>query len=319
MFNNDNKPSLLESLSPVIIVLVLFVVGGFFDIDSISIMLVSTFYIGICGALRGLSWREMELAVGEKIKTSASAMSILLCVGIMIGSWVFSGTIPMCIYYGIKLISNQYILASSFLISAFFSLVTGSSMSTCGTAGVILMGIASNTSNVNLAMVAGACYTGAIFGDKLSPLSDTTILASVVTENDIFEHIKQLAKTVLPAAVVSLSFYFFHGLFLSSNTKVYSQSSLNLLNSIETIFRWNYILCLPILIVILGAILKKPVVVTMIISTFSAITLGIAFQRFKLNAAIKIFYNGFNLEEIIYDMPCLGTEATEVISLLTPL
>lgn len=240
----------------------------------------------------------MESYTADKIKSAAPAMSVLIAVGFLLGAWMFSGTIPMFIYYGVQLVSEKWILLSAFLLCAVFSTCTGTSWGSAATAGIAMMGIATAMPNVNICAVAGACYTGAIFGDKLSPLSDTTILAALSTKNDIFDHIRHMSKTVIPAALLGIIIYIIMGLSTQVTGGGLPENTLQLLSTLDTVFNWNPIVLLPLVIVVYGAITKKPSTVVMMISVIVAVLIGIFYQGFRWTDAVTAMYNGFNLNMV---------------------
>lgn len=286
-------PTFFEALSTILFMLCLFGLGAVYDLQSAPLMAIASAYACIIAFRCGMSWTEMEECIAEKIKATVPAMSILLCVGFLIGAWMFSGTIPICIYYGVRVISERWILASSFILCAIFSMVTGTSMGSAGTAGLAMIGVAMGMPNVNLAAVAGACYTGSIFGDKLSPLSDTTILSALVTRNDIFDHIRHLMKNVVPAAAAGLGIYILMGMRMQAVTTVLPENTVAMLNTLDAMFHWNIILLLPMVVIIAGAVTKKPSVIVMFVSIILALAIGTFYQGFSLADGINVMYKGF--------------------------
>lgn len=292
------KPAMWEALSAVVVLLVIFGLGSIADLPAPALIGIAVCYAVFLGWRCGYSWEEMEGYTAEKIKSAAPAMSVLLAVGFLLGSWMFSGTIPMFIYYGVQLVSEKWILVSAFILCAIFSTCTGTSWGSAATAGIAMMGIATAMPNINIAAVAGACYTGAIFGDKLSPLSDTTILASLSTKNDIFDHIRHMAKTVIPASAIGLVIYVFMGISTEASGNGLPQNTLELLATLDQAFRWNIIVLLPLVIVIYGAVTKKPSTVVMMISAMTALVIGVCYQGFALSDGVNALYNGFKLTMI---------------------
>ena len=260
------KPNIVEALSAVIVLLVIFFFGSLADLSAPALIGISLCWVVFIGWRCGYSWEEMEKYTAEKIKSAAPAMSVLIAVGFLLGSWMYSGTIPMFIYYGVQLVSEKWILVSAFALCAIFSTCTGTSWGSAATAGITMMGIATAMPNVNIAAVAGACYTGAIFGDKLSPLSDTTILAALSTKNDIFDHIKHMSKTVIPAAVIGVAVYLVMGISASTTGTGLPENTLQLLSTLDSVFKWNILVLLPLVIVVYGAVTKKPSTVVMMIT-----------------------------------------------------
>jgi len=160
----------------------------------------------LVGWRRGMSWQSIQEGMVAAITVSIMPMMILLSVGAVIGSWIISGTVPGMIYYGVQLLDPELFYAASALICALASLSLGSSWTVAGTLGVGLMGIAT-TYSLSPAVTAGAVISGAYFGDKLSPLSDTTNLAAAAVGVDLFEHIRNMLWTTLPAFMAALAVF----------------------------------------------------------------------------------------------------------------
>ena len=140
-------------------------------------------------------------------------MSVLICVGMIIGVWIASGTVPTLIYYGLTLVSPQMFLAAAMLLCSVVSLALGTSWGTVGTVGLALMGIGSGF-DIPAYWTAGAVVSGAFFGDKISPLSDTTNLAPAVTGTDVFSHIRNMMPTTIPSMLIALAIYLLAGFML---------------------------------------------------------------------------------------------------------
>ena len=164
----------------------------------------------LVGWRRGMSWQAIQDGMVGAITVSIMPMMILLSVGALIGSWIISGTVPGMIYYGVQLLDPGFFYAASAVICALASLSLGSSWTVAGTLGIGLMGIAT-TYSLSPAITAGAVISGAYFGDKLSPLSDTTNLAAAAVGVDLFEHIKNMLWTTLPAFIAALVIFSFVG------------------------------------------------------------------------------------------------------------
>ena len=292
------KPSMLLALSAVLVLLVIFFFGSLADLSAPALIGIAVCYVVFVGWICGYSFAEMESYTAEKIKSAAPAMSILIAVGFLLGSWMYSGTIPMFIYFGVQLVSEKWILVSAFALCAIFSTCTGTSWGSAATAGIAMMGIATAMPNVNIAAVAGACYTGAIFGDKLSPLSDTTILASLSTKNDIFAHIAHMSKTVVPAALIGVIIYVIMGIKTQSTGAGLPENTLQLLDTLDIAFNWNIIVLLPLAIVIYGSVTKKPSTVVMMLSAMVALVIGIFYQGYDIQDGVTALYDGFSLEMV---------------------
>lgn len=166
------------------------------------------------GMLWGVKWELFHEGIIRTITSFLPAILILIAVGMLIGSWIVCGTVPLLIYYGLKSISPSWFLVTSLLLCTAMSVATGTSWGTIGTVGIALMGVSSGL-GIPLPYTAGAVVTGAIFGDKLSPLSDTTVLASGVSGVYIFDHIKYMLWTTLPPFIIALVLYAIIGIRVS--------------------------------------------------------------------------------------------------------
>ena len=164
-------------------------------------------------------WKVFEKQIKETIGEVSITLLILLCVGMLAGSWMISGIVPTLIYYGIQIMSPQFFLVSSCVICALVSLLSGSSWTTIATIGVALLGIG-HALGISEAWTAGAIISGAYFGDKMSPLSDTTILASSATGTDLFVHIRYMMLTTMPTFLITIIIFFIAGLGNSSGEEL---------------------------------------------------------------------------------------------------
>ena len=289
------EPSFLLALTPILVMIVGLALGvGYMKLKVEPIILIAALVAGGIAWRLGYSWSELQEGVIEKISSSLPALMILWAVGLLIGSWVFSGTIPMIIYYGVDLISPQYLVLTAFVIAAIISTVTGTSWGSAGTVGVAIMGIAQGL-DVNLAATAGAVVAGAYFGDKLSPLSDTTNLAPIAAGSELYEHIRHMFYTTIPATIVAIAAYLFFGSEAASSGANVSESVLALQGQLDKIFHWNIILLLPVLFVLAGSVLKWPTIPVMIIASLFSVALGIIIQGFSLKNGFISVMTGFNV------------------------
>jgi len=297
MMNSIKKePSFLLALTPILVMIVGLAVGvGYMKLKVEPIILIAALVAGGIAWRLGYSWSELQEGVIEKISSSLPALMILWAVGLLIGSWVFSGTIPMIIYYGVDLISPQYLVLTAFVIAAIISTVTGTSWGSAGTVGVAIMGIAQGL-DVNLAATAGAVVAGAYFGDKLSPLSDTTNLAPIAAGSELYEHIRHMFYTTIPATIVAVAAYLFFGSAAASSGANVSESVLALQGQLDKIFHWNIILLLPVLFVLAGSVLKWPTIPVMIIASLFSLALGVIVQGFSLKNGFVSVMTGFNVK-----------------------
>jgi hypothetical protein len=289
------EPSFWLAVTPILVMIVGLAVGvGYMKLKVEPIILVAALVAGGIAWRLGYSWKELQEGVIEKISSSLPALMILWAVGLLIGSWVFSGTIPMIIYYGVDLINPEYLVFTAFIIAAIISTTTGTSWGSAGTVGVAIMGIAQGL-DVNLAATAGAVVAGAYFGDKLSPLSDTTNLAPIAAGSELYEHIRHMFYTTIPATIVALAAYLFFGSAAASSGANVSESVLALQGQLDKIFHWNIILLLPVLFVLAGSVLKWPTIPVMIIASLFSVILGVIIQGFSLKNGFISVMTGFNV------------------------
>ena len=221
----------------------------------------------VVGMLNGHTWQALESGVANSIKKAIPATFILLMVGTLIGLWMLSGTIPMLVYYGLKIMVPEIFYVATVLLCSIISISIGSSWTTAGTVGVALVGIAS-VSGLSVEITAGAIISGAYFGDKLSPLSDTTNLAAAVTETELFEHIRFLLWTTLPAIAIALLVFSY--LSLTSSADI-DQSRINAISTaIENRYDLSLWLIVPLLVTIGLAAMSQPAFLTLLVGSLTA-------------------------------------------------
>lgn len=243
----------------------------------------------------GFGWKEIQDAVIKKLTKGFPAILILFAIGIIIGSWIVSGTIPMLVYYGIKLIDPNYIYFLAFLVPIIFSMLTGTSWGSVGTIGAVIIGVAT-VIDADLGITAGAIIGGAYFGDKLSPLSDSTNIAAIATDVNLYEHIRSMLYTTIPSATLAAIAFFILGFVyppIGQNTE--TQDTLAVLSGISTIFNFNPLLLLPPLIVLYGSLKKMPTLPVLITSSLTACLLAFILQPFALDAIIASIHKGFDV------------------------
>jgi len=289
------KPSIGLALSCIVFMFATIGIGkGIFNIGIQQLLIVSSVYAGIVGLSLGYTYKEMEEGISEKLKQSMPTMFIIMAVGIVVGTWIFSGTVPMMIYYGLKLINPAYFLVTAFIIVAIVSTATGTAWGSTATAGVALIGVASQI-GIPLGMAAGAIIAGGVFGDKMSPLSDTTNLAPLVSGAELFEHIRHMFYTTIPSALAGVLVYLIVGMRFADGNAARSESVQLLMDNLDSMYNWNLLLLLPIAIIIVGSMMKKPTVPLMLLSSAVAIVLGAAIHGFDFRDRIAAVVSGFNV------------------------
>lgn len=293
--------SFMQAIFPILVMLVVLGIGvGGLGLPAEPLIVLATVIAGVQAILLGYSYDSIIEEISLKISKIWGALLILVIVGFMIGSWMIGGTIPMLIYYGLKLINPKYLALTAFLLTAIVSILTGTSWGSAGTIGVAFMGVAVGL-DVNLAVIAGAVVSGAYFGDKLSPLSDTTNLASAVCEVNIYEHIANQMWTTGGSAIIAAIFYFIYGQFYITGSGQTPETVLALMKTLNEMFNWNIILIIPLLIVLIGSITKKPTIPVMLLASFIALFNAFIFQGASIDNIINATLNGFNVGMLGYD------------------
>ena len=291
-FSKKHKqPRLFVSILPLITMAVFLGVGyGIFQIKAEILLVASATFAGFLAKSLGYSWKELEEGIIESVRQAMPAMLIVICVGLLIGSWIAAGTIPMLVYYGLKIISPGYFLVTASFVCSAVSLFTGTSWGTVGTVGIAFMGIAQGL-EIPLGPAAGAIITGAYFGDKISPFSDTTNLAPIAAKSNLFDHIRHLLWTTTPAWILGLIIYFFIGLKFRGSSL--PQENINaILEALYTNFNFNILLLLPPVIVFYCAVRKLPTIPGMVIASFTAAILAVIFQNTSLKEVLNAMTSG---------------------------
>lgn len=277
-----NELPLWKAILPILalVTLLMYNVIGVFNDDALNgsnqfILLTIAALTILLGYTENISFSSIIETIKNQISSVGEAIIILLLVGALSGSWLVSGIIPTMIYYGLQVLNPSYFLLACVIISSIVSVATGSSWTTSATIGIALIGI-SKALGIPLGMTAGAILSGAYFGDKLSPLSDTTNLASGLAGVDLFVHIKYMLKTTIPSITVAVLFFTIAGFFMESTDSITNSEISNSINSLFNITPW--VLMVPLLVVIL--ILNKiPALTSLFIGILAGGLVAILFQQ----------------------------------------
>jgi NhaC family Na+:H+ antiporter len=287
--NESKKPtksefkelSIYGALVPVFALILMLFYNVFFVFgdDALSgsnqfILILGAAVAAIVGFLNKTSYHKMLEEVSENLKSTSGALLILLMVGALSGTWLVSGIIPTMIYYGLQLLNPTFFLVASVLICAIISIATGSSWTTSATVGIALIGIG-DTLGVSLGMSAGAVLSGAYFGDKMSPLSDTTNLAPAMAGAELFDHIKYMAITTVPTFVITLFLFLIIGFNIEVNGTPDISNKLEAIDQAFNISPW--LLLVPMMVVIL-IVKKTPPLVALLTGTLLAALASILAQ-----------------------------------------
>ncbi len=281
MLTKVPKISLLEALIPIVFLIVLLwfnvqeVYGdGALDGANQFVLLLSGAVAAIVGFKNKVSFDRMMTAVAKNLKSTSTALLILLFVGALAGTWLISGIIPAMIYYGMQLLNPTIFLVASVVIACIISVATGSSWTTSATVGIALIGIG-KAIGLSEGMVAGAVISGAYFGDKMSPLSDTTNLAPAMAGTDLFTHIKYMAYTTVPSITITIIIFLFLG--FTQTTSGVTDTSV-LLNAIDSSFNISlWLFAVPVL-VILMIVKKTQPLIALLVGTLLGGVFALIFQ-----------------------------------------
>ena len=278
---NKTRPlPIVSSLIPLIILIILLAYNVFvFGDDALSgsnqfILLIGASIAAVVGFYYQVSYKEMLIKVADNFQSVAGAILILLFVGALAGTWLASGIIPAMIYYGLKILHPSIFLPSCIIICAIISLATGSSWTTSATVGIALIGVG-KALGLPSGMIAGAVISGAYFGDKLSPLSDTTNLAPAMSGGDLFSHIKYMTLTTVPSIIITLIVFVTLGFFQEQKG---AADILSLLDQIELKFNINYWLFIAPLFVIFLISKKTPPLIALLAGTILGAIFALIFQ-----------------------------------------
>ena len=257
------KPTFAEALVPLLGMVLLLGVGyGKYGLPIQFLLIVAAFIAAIIAKRCGYTWQDMITGIADKIQSSLPSLLVMVCVGAMIASWMISGTIPLLIYYG-----------------------------------VAIMGIAIAL-GVPLEIAAGAVISGAVFGDKLSPLSDTTMLAPIAAGTDLYAHIKHMLYTTGAATITCAIVFTTVGLNMDVSTMTNPETVQAILTNLEQLYNFNLFLLLPPVLIFWGAYTKKPTIPMLLLASIIAIAMGMYFQGFDLKTALQAFVNGFKVTMI---------------------
>lgn len=277
----DNKElSIWEALIPVIILVGMLAYNVLvFGDDALSgsnqfILLLGAAVAAIVGFFNKVSYEQMMSEVAENVKSTTGALLILLMVGALSGTWLVSGIIPSMIYYGLQILNPTIFLAACVIICSIISVATGSSWTTSATVGIALIGIG-ETLGISLGMTAGAILSGAYFGDKMSPLSDTTNLAPAMAGGELFAHIKYMFYTTIPTITVTLIVFIIIGLNIETTGNTDTQAILNSIDATFNISPWLFLVPVAVILMILK---KTPPLLALLVGTLLGGIFAIIFQ-----------------------------------------
>ena len=285
------QPTRLEALLPFVVMAVLLGVGyGVLRLRIEVLLIAAAAVAGLVASRLGYSWAELQTGIIDGIAKALPAVLILVSVGALIGSWIAAGTIPLLLQLGLRTISPRFFLVTACLLCSLVSLFTGTSWGTVGTIGIALMGIAVSL-GVPPGAAAGAIVAGAYFGDKLSPFSDTTNLAPVAAGSNLFDHIRHMLWTTLPAWILGLTVYLLVGLRAPGTSSPARVAEIS--QTLATAYVLSPWLLLPALVVLYFALRQRPTVPGILAASGLAGLLAVVIQGEPLADVVAAMVTGY--------------------------
>ena len=260
-------------------------------VDLHILLILGLFSTVLIGMQQGMSFESLFSSMSSGVVRGLSAMFIFILIGVLIGAWISAGTVPALMYYGLKLISPSIFLPMAFILCSLTSLCTGTSWGTAGTMGIAMMGMGMGL-GMPAPWVAGAVVSGAVFGDKMSPISDTTVLASVTSGANLYDHIKSMLYTTIPAFVITLVIYSILGAQHASGSVDNADVSA-IMATLEKTFNLNPIVMLPFFVLLGLSLMKVPAVPAMFFGALAGTVIGMAFQGMSFAEALSAMNYGY--------------------------
>lgn len=293
----NNKPSGCQALVCVIGIFILMFWGLFILKASLhSLILMSILWASVHAYYIDHNVLRLKQSMISAIQKSSSVLLIFLLIGTVIAGFMMSGAIPSLIYYGLNFITPQNFLPIGMLLCSMMSLVIGSCWGTIGTMGVALLGIAVLL-HIPGPIAAGMIVSGAYFGDKFSPISDTTILSALSTDTNLYRHIKGMTYSILPAYCLSLGVFWWIGYYFFLDQNKVLTDVLAIQNEIRTHFKIHTLNLLPMVAMVWFSVNKKPAQLSMLVSLFIAVMVAILFQKFSITSVLNSLFSGPDLPQ----------------------
>ncbi|MFI0396332.1 Na+/H+ antiporter NhaC [Paracoccus jiaweipingae] len=299
-------PPLWLALLPVVLTLGLLALQLFYydDFTPHIPLILGLAITSMLGWMRGQSWFDIREGIFHVIHVSMPSLSVLIVVGMIIGVWIASGTVPTLIYYGLTLLNPSIFLAAAMILCSVVSVSLGTSWGTVGTVGLALMGIGAGF-GVPMAWTAGAVVSGSFFGDKISPLSDTTNLAPAVTGTNVFDHIKNMMPTTVPAMLIALVIYLVAGYAFIEPAGATFENITKITTELQADFSLGFIPLIPALVVIVLAVMRQPPLPSLLLGVLVGGVVAIFYQGAGLHDVFTYAQSGYKIETGIADIDTL--------------
>lgn len=294
MKETKKNPSLFLSILVLAVIASVLTAGIASGVATIPLLVVNIFLILLISMAAGYRYEDLEKSMMAGVKRAIDCVMILVFVGILIGAWIRCGTVPMIIYYGLGVITPRMLVPLTFIMCSLLSLCIGTSLGTAGTMGVACVSIGVSM-GIPVPLTAGAAISGSILGDKLSPLSDSTILAASASDINIYYHVRSMSYTTIPSVLISLFiFYVLGGKYAGA---ALDQSVLQTVrDTLSGMFRFNIVLLVPMILIVILCLKKVPAILAILISGFSGLFLAVVVQGVSLTEVLAIVYSGVKVD-----------------------
>lgn len=291
---SERSPSYGYALFSLLFIFIVLIAGIMVVGASLQITMFIGLLLAIPFAMRiGYSYGEVESFAFDMIRNVLGVIMILLAVGALIGTWASSGTISTLTFIGLELISPQYFLVTALVLCSIVSMATGTSWGTLGSVGLALIGVAS-AFEIDLAIAAGAIVCGSVFGDKLSPFSDSTNMAAAVSNVDLMDHVKHMMWTTIPAFIMTAIIFTIIGFFQNVKSSVTGTLELETIKEgIGAQLQLGWITLLPMLVIFILLMLRKPAFPSIFLGAVAGLIITVLYQGFSLVEAIEFMATGF--------------------------
>lgn len=305
---HDQAAITLRPLEALLVIVIL--LGGisfsivYYGVEPHTPIILSIFLLLIYGLCKKVSFKDLESGLVEGAKSGLGAVFLFFFIGMLISSWMASGTIPTFIYLALEMVNGKYFFAVVFIVTSMIGMSIGSSLTTIATLGVVFISV-SSALDLSTPVTAGAVISGAFFGDKMSPLSDTTNLASMTVKVDLFEHIKNIMWTTVPAFIISLVLFSF----LSPSQAATNLDNIALLrNALMELQLVHWYSLIPFVLLAILAIKRVPAILALSFGTLSAVAISLFIQKdYGLGQVMTLLYSGYKSNSGVEELDSLLT------------
>lgn len=289
---SKKNPTFVQAIALITLIFTVVLTGiTVFHLDPHMPLFLAVTFVSAYAFYLGYGWEELEKYMFDAVASALQPMFIIMIIGMVVGGWIACGTVPYMIYWGVKMLSPKWFLLTSVILCSIMSMSLGSSWTTIGTIGVALMGVGAGL-GIPAPMTAGAILTGAFFGDKQSPLSDTTNFAPAVAGTDLYSHVRSMLWTTVPGLGLSMVGFTFLG-FRYGNGSIDQAQLDQFLTVLNNSFNMNVLLLIPIIVLIILIVRKTPAVLAMGIATLLGVVFAMALQGATFGEALTYIHYGY--------------------------